>query len=462
MPSLSTFRPTGRPTQVRAILALSAVISVLLTSVGCYPKPETAAAVSRPVPVRTATVEKRDVQTFFLTTGRTDADPVKIVPRVRGYIEEVCFKPGDIVSEGDILYRIEDFDYQNDVAEAQADLDIAVANEAKTKADYDRETTLKEKGQGFSTQADLDRTLALWHEATGKVSAAKAALAQAQKDLERTVIKSPVHGKINRTEVEKGNLVDGTIGTPTVLTTVMPMNPIYVYFEITDSTFAQLYKNIIETLKAALGEDFDSNAAYDNQDIDAVLKEQGIERVVKFELGLPSDGEGVYPFSGLITYNENQIARNTGSITLRGEIANPDYMIYPGYICKVRVPGKVRTDAVLVKEKAICFDLSDVYVWVLDDKGTAQKRIVTLGSQDGDSRIIESGLSGGETYILDGTQNVRAGSTVQEVTGAAAEETAAQGAVSGGTASATTTADSTAKPASGTTLTPAPTPAEAK
>lgn len=394
-----------------------AVCVALLAGGGCYEK-ALVAPPKKPAAVSSAPVEVRDVQLYGLFTGRTDADAVNIVPRIRGSIEKIHFFPGDIVEAGDVLYEIEKFDYENDLETARANYDIAAAQAAKTKADYDRELGLKERGEGFTTQADLDRTKALWDEAQAKVMSAEASVSEAQKEVDRCTIKAPKRGKINRTLYEVGNFVDGSSANPPTLTTLMPMDPIYVYCEVTDATFDEINKRILEKIREKLGDQFNSSAPYDNDTITKLARDNGLEEVITFEMGLISDtldGKPQYPYRGVINYNENKVDRTTGTITIRGEIKNPNYLIYPGYICNVRIPGSEVPGAVLIQERAICYDLSDVYVWVVDN-GKASKRLITLGPQLDDSmRIVTSGLDGSETYIIDGTQNVVEGGEVTQI-----------------------------------------------
>ncbi|MBQ3333858.1 MAG: efflux RND transporter periplasmic adaptor subunit, partial [Thermoguttaceae bacterium] len=218
------------------LLSMLAPLFALALS-GCYEKPNTAEAKRPPVPVVLATAEKQDIRITVRLTGKTNTDPVKIVPRVRGYIESINFKPGDIVKEGDILYEIEKFDYQNKLDVAIASRDRCVADVENTKADYDRDLALQQQGQGFTTQADIDRDKALFDEAKANLASAEADIEMAKKELERCTIKATVTGLISRTKIAEGNMVDGTSGTETVLTDIAPMDPMYVYFQITDSVF---------------------------------------------------------------------------------------------------------------------------------------------------------------------------------------------------------------------------------
>ena len=406
---------------------LSALL--IVTTLGCSAK-QPPATEQPAVPVRLAKVEKRGVQLYKYFTGITGADPIVIVPRIRGYIEKVCFYPGDIVEEGDILYEIEKFDYENDLETANAKYKIALAEAAKAKADYDREQELQSKGAGFTTQADLDRTRAIWDGSQANVESTLASVSEAKKQLERCTIKAPKRGKINRTEIEVGNLVDGSGSNPPTLTTIMPMDPIYVYCQITDSVFDSINNQIMDVVKTKLGEKYKENYPYDNKTITEIFKAEGVAQSISFEMGLLSDekeeiGENAYPYKGLINYNENSVDVATGTVTVRGEIPNSNYMIYPGYICNIRISGQEISDARLVEEKAICYDLNEVYIWILDEQGRPKKQIITIGEQlDAKTRIVQSGLEGGETYVVDGTQKVREGCNITEAKDEAPAESA--------------------------------------
>lgn len=398
-----------------AVLFVPALLIALIS--GCYPKQDKSQkAVTPKVTVRLATADVSDVQNVFETTGRTARVPIKVVPRVRGTLEEVNFKPGDIVEEGAVLYKIEEFDYKAAVDRAEADCEITQAQFDKAQSDYNRQLGMKAKGPGITTDDDVEKAKAQLEEAKGNVKAAHVRLEQAKKDLERTVIKSPCRGKINETKVEAGTLVDGSAGTEVLLTTIMPMDPMYVYFEITDTEFGHLTEKLLQEVKEVLGDKYDPSVPISNQNLNTLLEENELESEIEFEMRLPSDPPGEFPHKGRITYFENNVNRNTGTITLRGSIENAEYRVFPGYICKVRIPGEIIPGAVLVEEKALCYDLSDTYLWVIGGDGKPYRQLVTAGKQYGlDKRIITAGLKGGEKYVIDGTQYVQSGCEIEEL-----------------------------------------------
>ncbi len=386
---------------------------------GCYQRVSTSEA-EPPVPVRVAQAELRDVQVWRYYTGNTEVGPINIVPRVRGILEQICFQPGEIVEKGAVLFKIEQFDYKNNVAQAQARMAIAEANLNKAKADNTREQSLKQKGEGYTTQADLDRDAAILAQTTADLALARENLAEAEKDLERTIISAPARGKIGRNLVEVGNLVDGSSNNPMPLATLMVMDPMYVYFQIPDADFIEFEKDI--TLKI--------RAKTDKQKVQkmtGVIKETtekdknrklSPDPVLEFKMQLLKKVDSLhsteFPYSGELDFSDNMVDLSTGTNTLRGRIDNPDYILFPGLVCRVRIRGPFYKNAVLVQEKAVSRDLNNHFVWVLDKNGAPQQRIITQGEllEDG-WRIVLSGLTAGDRYILDGIQNVQPGCIIE-------------------------------------------------
>ncbi len=390
------------------------IIFVMMTAAvlsGCYKKeaPKQQASV---VPVRTAQVKQEDVQLYYYFTGKTDSVTVDVVPRIRGYLEECLFQQGELVDKGQILYKIEQFDYINDIDNAKAKLEIAKAKAANCRADYDRNLELQKKGAGFTTQADLDKTKALWEESVGQIDSAQATLQEAEKQLERTVIRAPIRGKISRTLIDPGNLVDGSTGTPPLLATIRGMDPIQVYFQVTDTEF----NLIMSKMRHFLGDIKKKNPDYERMPLIEIAKKERLNDVIDISIDIDGISEKEpFPFKGYIDYNDNYIDINTGTNTVRGIIENPTYTIYPGNICRVRIKSDYVKDSILVDKKAICHDLNNKFVWIVDDKNMPSKRVLSLGRETEDGRqIVLSGLKPGERYIIDGVLKVRGGVPVKE------------------------------------------------
>ncbi len=152
---------------------------------------------------------------------------------------------------------------------------------------------------------------------------------------------------------------------------------------------------------------------------------------IKFWVKLNS-GDDSPVFEGTLNYNDNQIDMATGTMTIRGSIANPDYQIYPGHICTVTLEGHLIPGASVIQERAICNDLTSRFVWVVDENQTVSKRYIDPQEQlpggqeriiapytetqvsgvDGSTSVVKSGLKAGEVYLVEGFQRVRSGSKV--------------------------------------------------
>jgi RND family efflux transporter MFP subunit len=211
------------------------------------------------------------------------------------------------------------------------------------------------------------------------VRAAQARVDTAKLDLGYTDVRSPIDGRVSRNYVDVGNLVGA--GERTLLTTVVKMDELYCYFNVTE-------RLVLEQLaKRAVGERRDP--------------------IQKFFIGLAH--EKGFPHEGRLDYIDNTVDTATGTITVRGIVPNDDELLFPGAFVRVRVPGGVKADAVLVDERAIGTDLGGKYVLVVGGDNIVEHRRVTLGQLDEGMRVIEEGLGPDERYIVTGLQRARPG-----------------------------------------------------
>ncbi len=427
-----------------SVLFLS-VLSLLAT--GCREKSEKP---SIPVPkVVLEEVQVREVQPYVRATGYTEAfEFVEIPARVSGVLREIRYKPGGIVKPGDPLFLIEPNQYQAEVKAAEAQLASAQAQLKLSQANLERTRELI--AQRALTQQDLETDQAKTEMAAADVLKAEAALETAKLNLSYTDVRSPVGGQTARNLVDLGNFVGPTASgasgsqSHSVLTTVAGMDPIYVYFDISDYQFnsiRQFAKEKQEPAVVRLAEELqqlkamrkaEKTAVWTGTDGDGTATEtetsQGDSEEsadqhalnVVFEMALlkgAAPGEEEYPFQGIIDMTANVIDRSTGTMTIRGAIPNAEYTIFPGQVCRVRIPLWKMPDAVLVRQESVGTDLNQTYVYVVDEKNVAQRRVVQLGLVQPDgTRVVEKGLEKGERYIVSGIQKVRDGITVKPVT----------------------------------------------
>jgi len=327
--------------------------------------------------------ERRDVQMFQEYTGNTRAiEHAEIRARVPGTLDEMHFTPSSFVNAGDLLFVIEPEPYQAAFDEAQAALASARSELARAESDLERIQ------QAIQTNAvsrqDLDRAQATRDQAEAAVLGARARLDNARVNLGYTRVATPVSGQVSRNFPDIGNLVGA--GEPTLLTTVTRIDPIFVYFDAPE--------------QAVL--------AFIAAQRDTTLSDAEVSQVGRVFVATATDTD--YPHEGEIDFIDNTVNPATGTLELRAVVQNPQNILFPGLFVRVRVLGRVAPDAVLVHERAIGTDLGGKYVLVVGEDNFVEQRYVTLGPiQDDGTVVIEDGLDGSESYIVNGMLRARPG-----------------------------------------------------
>ncbi|MCL2624771.1 MAG: efflux RND transporter periplasmic adaptor subunit [Planctomycetaceae bacterium] len=378
---------------------------------GCYKVPQLPPEV---IPqVEAALVESRDVQLYTYATGYTEAShSVDIAARVEGFLQEIFFTEADVVEKGMPLFLIEQQNYQAQYNSKLANLEVLKAKVQLTEADLARAKILFERNA--ITEQEYQTSFAENEQAKASVKAGEAEVHIAKINLDYTTISSPIKGMINRTNVDIGNVVGPGSGH-TILTTIKCLNPLYVYFDITDVQFNAMMNHLAQIHA-------DGDQAGNSEPKTAPLLQTGEGReLVPFEMALAGDltekGLPAFHYRGMINYIDNTIGRDVGKITFRGEMSNFDYRIFPGQICSIRIPYADVKDALIIREAAILTDLSDKYVLVVDDNDLVSRRTVRFGELvDAEHRIVLSGLQAGEKYIVTGTQKAKIGKPVKYYT----------------------------------------------
>jgi multidrug efflux system membrane fusion protein len=319
-------------------------------------------------------------------TGRLDAkDSVELRSRVSGYLDKVHFEEGKLVKAGDLLFTIDKRPYEAELAAADAEKEQAQSRADLAKADFDRAGKLIESRA--ISQEDFDTRAKAAAEARSAVKASEARLAIAKLNLEFTEVRAPVSGRISRALVTPGNLiVGGTAGT-TLLTTLVSTTPVYAYVDV-DERASLKYRRLGAAGKRA----------------------SAVETRIPCEMAL-ADEQG-FPHRGEIDFVENRVNASTGTITARAVFTNDSNLLAPGMFIRLRVPGSGAYKAVLIPERALATDQAQRFVYVVDEKSTAQFRPVKLGPLIDGLRVITEGLKGGEKVITEGIINVRPGSPV--------------------------------------------------
>ncbi len=334
--------------------------------------------------VTVAPVPEREISEWDEFTGRLEAvDQVEIRPRVSGYIQRVTFTEGREVRKGEVLFQIDPRPYQAELDRAQAELDRAKSAAALAANDVRRADPLV-KAQAISREEYDSRTSA---EAQGgaSVKAAEAAVETARLNLEWTRVRSPISGRVSNALVTPGNLVEA--GQPaTLLTTVVSLDPMYVYFDSDEQTYLRY---------AGRARNNGSNWR---------------DGKLVVHLGLANE-EG-YPHEGRLDFVDNQIDPNTGTIRTRAVFSNKSRALTPGLFARVKLVGDHKRKALLVRDAAIGTDQDRKFVLVVGPGDSLVYRPVVAGRLVDGLRIIDSGLQPNEKVVVNGLMRVRPGMKV--------------------------------------------------
>ena len=367
---------------MRILRLCSLGCAFLLAALGCSAPPPEDMAFPPPV-VTVSCPQGKEVTDFSDFTGRTMAvEAVRVRARVWGYLAKIHFEEGTVVHKNDVLFEIDPTTYQTTVDQAKGRLALAQAQLRQYESEAARNSILRERG-GLS-QEDLDRSVTATATAVATVDSARADLKRAELDLEFTKVRAPITGIVSRALVTVGNLVQSGETGGTVLTTLVSVDPMYVYFDVDDLTYAPIkqlvpcgkYKSAPETLPPVF-------------------------------LGMAS--ETGFPHTGVIDFVDNQVDPGTGTLKMRGVFANKDGALTSGMFVRVRVPlGKVHR-AILITDRAVDTDQGQKVVYVVDADNVVEKRDVRLGRLHDGLREIESGVKLGDRVVVDGIQRVRGG-----------------------------------------------------
>ncbi len=382
---------------------LATSVLVALALAGCGGKPQVAEL--PPPEVGVARVVERDVVDFFETTGRTQAvESVELRARVAGYLVKIAFKDGDEVQPGDLLFEIDPRPYQADLLRAEGELARWEALKRKAEADLARNQRLLPTGA--ASQKELDSAIASKGTADAEITSARGNLDKAKLNLEFSRVTAPVRGRVSKANVTVGNLIEAS----TLLTTVVSLEPMWMYFDIDERTVLQY------------------RARYAAAHPDAAVP-NARALAIPVEIGLANeDGHSV---RGAMDFVDNQVNTATGTMLARATFENTDRRLSPGLFVRVRLPIGDPARSLLVSERAIGTDQGTKYVLVVNDQNVVVYRPVKLGPLSDGLRVIREGLNPGERVITAGIQRARPGITVkpQEATPAGAPAAAAPAAV---------------------------------
>jgi RND family efflux transporter MFP subunit len=385
-------RVETRPACWRTLFVLCGLGIVVVLAAGCN-NAVSAPPELPPPQVTVAEVVQRETLDYDEYVGRTEAsETVEVRARVYGYLKTVEFKDGDYVAVDQPLFTIEPDEYDAIHKQSLARIEVAEskANLAHTKLARNEKLV---KG-GSVSKEEYDESVAAVRESEAAILAAKADAARTALDLKYTVIRSPIAGRIDRAFVTPGNLLTGGLTNGTLLTRIVKVEPIYVYFDIDERSLLRYQKL------------YNGKADASPQ---TTIRERGIP------IFLQLADEQDFPHEGKLDFAENRVDPGTGTITIRGVFANENRLLTPGLFVRVRVPIGEKYEALLIPEQAIASDQGTKYVYVVDGANQPIRRDVQLGSQQGSLRAVKSGLQAGERVIVKGLQRVRVGQKVEPI-----------------------------------------------
>ena len=302
---------------------------------------------------------------------------VEIRAKVQGYLVDRPFTEGADVKKGDVLFVIDQRPFQAEVDKNKADLEQNQGRLTFANEQLKRYETLKDEGTASVQKYESTRAEAI--EAAGEVAASQAALKTAQLNLDYSTITAPIDGRVSNTLVNIGNLVSAE---NTLLTTLVQLDPIYVYFSPSEAMYQKM----------------------------APFEAQG---PLKVSMVL-SSGAG-FAHQGAVDFVDNRVDPNTGTIKMRAVIPNPDKTQRPGQFVTAKVTLADNHKVVLVPAKAVAQDEGGHYAYVVDKDDKVERRSVKIGPEYKESYVVEEGIQPGERLVAVGLQKVHAGAKVEVV-----------------------------------------------
>jgi membrane fusion protein (multidrug efflux system) len=392
-------------------------IAAALTAASCT-RATSAAASARPPDVEVVPVEQRDIPVYREWIGTLDGlVNAAIKAQVTGYLHSQNYAEGSFVRKGQLLFEIDPRPFQDAVDQARgqlaqangqlaqakaqllqsvAQVAYAVANQHRTQLDENRyvplakqqaitqqdldnatQNNLSSKAQVEAAKAQVETSKAQIEAASAAVVAAKAALETAQVNLGFTRLTSPIDGIAGVAQIQIGNLVSPTTNA---VTTVSTLDPIKVNFTVSEQEYLNFTRR---------------DTPMNRLDLELIL----------------SDGT-VYSHKGKFAFADRQVTENTGAIQLTGLFPNPGNVLRPGQYGKVRAAIATNHGALLVPQPAVTELQGSYQVAIVDDKNTVSIKAVKIGGTVGSMWVINEGLKPGERVIVEGTQKVAAGMTV--------------------------------------------------
>lgn len=335
-----------------------------------------------PPEVVTLTVEPRSLPLTFEYTGQTAGSrEVEVRARVAGILLKRNFEEGKPVRQGQSLYLIDPAAFEAAAARAEADVVAAQARHEQAKRNAARLKPLY--AENAVSQKEHDDAVAAEEINAADLKAARARLTEAKLNLGYTKVEAPVSGVASRSLRSEGSLVGGP---ETLLTTVMQVDPIWVNFGIPDNEQAELQR------EAQAGR---------------------VTLPKSFEVQLRLADGSVYAQTGKLNFSDVRVSPTTGTREARAELPNPQGRLRPGEFVRVILRGALRPNALTVPQRAVLEGPQGKFVYIVDEKNTAQPRPIEVGEWAGDAWIVNKGVNAGDRVIVEGLMRLGPGAPVR-------------------------------------------------
>jgi len=361
---------------MKAIKITSLFFVLLFVAAGCSDKPKAAVNPQQmTVPVVIGKVVQKDMPVQVKAVGTVEAlTSVMVKPQIAGFLDQVHFQEGQNVNKGDLLFTIDPRPLQAELARVEANLakDIAQAKTARElSVRYDN---LVKKDYVTKEQYDQVRTNAEALEAS--VDADRAEVRNAKLQLSYCTIRSPITGRTGNLKVHAGNVVKAN---ETEMMQIHQTDPVYVTFAVPEENLAEIRAH----------------------------NSQGHLQVIV------TDKSGENPVNGTLTFINNEVDQNTGTILLKATFQNDQNVLWPGEFANVNLRLTTRPNAIVVPAQAVETGQEGQYVFVVKADMTAEVRHVSVGPTVENETIIEKGVQPGETVVTDGQLRLLPGAKVE-------------------------------------------------
>ncbi len=365
-----------RSRHAKKALAAAMAATFILSVAGCAKKEQQAGP--QATLVRTMKVITRTTPIVYDYTGFVEAtQEMNLAPQVTGQIVGKYFKGGDTVQAGQVLYEIDPRTYKASLLSAEGNLASARASLANAEMDAERYTKLYE--QNAVSKQMMDNAVMMRDQARASVKAMEGLLLNAQINMEETKVTAPFTGRTDTSSVEVGNYVEAG---KTTLTKISNTDPVFVKFSIAEPEYLTL---------AAVSDG--NGAALDN--LSAVL----------------ANGE-TYGLKGQVTEVNRGISDNTGTLTIKATFQNPDKKLLPGMFAHIQATGGVRDNALLIPQRSVAELMYKKFVYIVGNDNKVTMKEIKLGQTVGRLVMVNSGLTGEETLVVEGVGKMRQGALV--------------------------------------------------